>query len=191
MYEFGRPTRGPKIWPKCLQFWRPRLSAVAFAIESRFRRSMSHRRTLCQLSRFGHRRQAIYNHLCPSRFLRLPPRCRQYASAHASEQSFGQPLHETHPHLLKAGERTVPISASQISLQRLTYLLVTPGITAIEYAERRTKLAAKLPDKAIAIVAASDVKYRSGNVFYKFHQDPDFFYLTGGDLTALSSLPPT
>ncbi len=57
--------------------------------------------------------------------------------------------------------------------------LVTPGITAIEYAERRTRLAAKLPDKAIAIVAASDVKYRSGNVFYKFHQDPDFFYLTG------------
>jgi intermediate cleaving peptidase 55 len=57
--------------------------------------------------------------------------------------------------------------------------LVTPGITAIEYAERRTRLAAKLPDKAIAIVAASDVKYRSGNVFYKFHQEPDFFYLTG------------
>ena len=41
-----------------------------------------------------------------------------------------------------------------------------------------------MPDKAIAIVAASDVKYRSGNVFYKFHQDPDFFYLTGEEEVA-------
>lgn len=36
-----------------------------------------------------------------------------------------------------------------------------------------------MPKNAIAIVAASDIKYRSGNVFYEFHQDPDFFYLTG------------
>ena len=63
----------------------------------------------------------------------------------------------------------------------LTSSAVTPGITAIEYAQRRSKLAAKLPNKAIAIVAASEVKYRSGNVFYNFHQDPDFFYLTGVD----------
>lgn len=27
--------------------------------------------------------------------------------ATAAEYQFGQPLHETHPHLLKAGERTV------------------------------------------------------------------------------------
>ena len=56
---------------------------------------------------------------------------------------------------------------------------MTPGITALEYAQRRTRLAAKLPDEAIAIVAASDIKYRTGGVFYEFHQDPDFFYLTG------------
>ena len=58
-------------------------------------------------------------------------------------------------------------------------MLVTPGISALEYANRRAKLAAKLPPDSIAIVAASDVKYRSGAVFYEFHQDPDFFYLTG------------
>ena len=56
---------------------------------------------------------------------------------------------------------------------------MTPGITAQEYYDRRAKLAEALPPNSIAILAASDVKYRSGAVFYKFHQDPDFFYLTG------------
>ncbi|ETN39259.1 uncharacterized protein HMPREF1541_05482 [Cyphellophora europaea CBS 101466] len=78
----------------------------------------------------------------------------------AADLTFGQPVHETHPHLLAPGE-------------------LTPGISAQEYADRRTRLAAKLPDKAIAIVAASDIVFRSGSVFYEFHQDPDFFYLTG------------
>lgn len=56
---------------------------------------------------------------------------------------------------------------------------VTPGITALEYHKRRSKLAASLPEDSIAILAASDVKYRSGAVFYEFHQDSNFFYLTG------------
>ena len=81
-------------------------------------------------------------------------------TVNAAELSFGQPVHETHPHLLQPGE-------------------LTPGITAQEYADRRTKLASKLPNNAIAIVAASDIQFRSGSVFYEFHQDPDFLYLTG------------
>jgi intermediate cleaving peptidase 55 len=56
---------------------------------------------------------------------------------------------------------------------------VTPGITALEYFERRTKLAKELPPNSIAVLAANDLKYASGAVFYKFHQDPDFRYLTG------------
>ncbi|KAF2197434.1 xaa-Pro aminopeptidase-like protein [Delitschia confertaspora ATCC 74209] len=81
-------------------------------------------------------------------------------SVSASELQFGQPLHETHPHLLKPGE-------------------ITPGISALEYAHRRARLAKSLPPNSVAIFAASNVKYRSGAVFYKFHQDPDFLYLTG------------
>ena len=57
--------------------------------------------------------------------------------------------------------------------------VVTPGITALEYAQRRSKLAAKLPKNSIAVLSASDLKYRSGAVFFEFSQDPDFFYLTG------------
>ena len=56
---------------------------------------------------------------------------------------------------------------------------MTPGITAQEYYDRRAKLAKALPPNSIAVLAASDIKYRSGAVFYKFHQDPDFLYLTG------------
>ena len=56
---------------------------------------------------------------------------------------------------------------------------VTPGVTAQEYADRRSRLASKLPANAIAILASSDTKYRSGAVFYEFHQEPNFLYLTG------------
>jgi intermediate cleaving peptidase 55 len=56
---------------------------------------------------------------------------------------------------------------------------VTPGITALEYFQRRANLAKELPPNSIAVLAASDLKYASGAVFYKFHQDPDFRYLTG------------
>lgn len=44
---------------------------------------------------------------------------------------------------------------------------------------RRAKLASELPDGGLAICASSNIKYRSGPVFYEFHQDPDFYYLTG------------
>ncbi|KAK4580040.1 aminopeptidase [Recurvomyces mirabilis] len=84
--------------------------------------------------------------------------CRSVTSA--SELHFGQPLHETHPHLIKAGD-------------------LTPGISALEYHHRRAALARKLPRNSIAILAAADLKYRSGAVFYEFHQEPNFFYLTG------------
>ncbi|GAM89700.1 hypothetical protein ANO11243_077390 [Dothideomycetidae sp. 11243] len=89
---------------------------------------------------------------------------RAYASIATSK--FGQPLHETHPHILKAGELLKLIS-------------VTPGITAVEYHERRARLAKSLPRGGVAILPSADIKTRSGAVFYEFHQQPDFFYLTG------------
>ncbi|KAF4550051.1 Metallopeptidase-like protein 3 [Elsinoe fawcettii] len=73
---------------------------------------------------------------------------------------YGQPLHETHPHILQAGE-------------------LTPGITAVEYHERRARLAKSLPRGGVAVLPSADIKTRSGAVFYEFHQQPDFFYLTG------------
>ncbi|OJJ86189.1 aminopeptidase P family protein [Aspergillus glaucus CBS 516.65] len=89
------------------------------------------------------------------------PSWRTYASSiSAADLKFGQPLHETHPHILSPGE-------------------LTPGITALEYAQRRSKLANKLPQNAIAVLAASEVKYRAAGIFNDYRQDSNFFYLTG------------
>jgi hypothetical protein len=64
-------------------------------------------------------------------------------------------------------------------IRSLTFRIVTPGITAQEYAQRRSRLANRLPKNAIAIVAAADIKYRAAGVFYEYRQDSNFFYLTG------------
>ena len=91
---------------------------------------------------------------------RQQPQTHLYSTVHAGDLQFGQPLSETHPHLLRPGE-------------------LTPGITAQEYADRRTRLAQKLPTGAVAVVAAADIIQRTGSCFYEFYQDPDFLYLTG------------
>ncbi|KAK3303405.1 peptidase M24, structural domain-containing protein [Chaetomium strumarium] len=96
-----------------------------------------------------------------TQFLRGIPKRRSYAtSISAAELEFGQPVHETHPHILKPGE-------------------ITPGITAQEYADRRAKLAFSLPEGAVAVLPSAEVKYRSGAVFYPFRQESNFLYLTG------------
>ncbi|KAL4865584.1 hypothetical protein BDV12DRAFT_174390 [Aspergillus spectabilis] len=85
---------------------------------------------------------------------------RGYASISAAELKFGQPLHETHPHLLEPGE-------------------LTSGITALEYAQRRSRLANKLPKNAVAVLAAAEMTYRASGIFHEYRQDSNFFYLTG------------
>ncbi|SCU92475.1 LAMI_0E10638g1_1 [Lachancea mirantina] len=84
----------------------------------------------------------------------------KYTSKKAPPFQSGQPLFETRPFLMKRGE-------------------LTPGITALEYYERRTKLATRLPAKSCAIVVGSQLKYASGPVFYPFQQNNDLFYLSG------------
>ncbi|KAI0026137.1 aminopeptidase-like protein [Xylariomycetidae sp. FL0641] len=83
-----------------------------------------------------------------------------YTEVSASHLLFGQPVHETHPHLLAAGE-------------------LTPGITAQEYHERRAALCHALPPDSAAILPSATLKYRSGAVFYAFRQESNFLYLTG------------
>ena len=47
------------------------------------------------------------------------------------------------------------------------------------YAERRARLAKEIGEDAIAIIPAAVEVIRSHDTEYEFHQDPDFFYLTG------------
>ena len=45
--------------------------------------------------------------------------------------------------------------------------------------ERREALRAKMPKNSVAIFFANPVRNRSNDVDYVYHQDPDFYYLTG------------
>ncbi|KAI1817319.1 peptidase M24, structural domain-containing protein [Poronia punctata] len=106
---------------------------------------------------------SIPSRRCASIIPQISNRARTYATSSevsASGLLFGQPVHETHPHLLKPGE-------------------LTPGITAQEYHERRSRLCASLPPNSAVILRSAAVQYRSGAVFHGFRQDSNFLYLTG------------
>ena len=47
------------------------------------------------------------------------------------------------------------------------------------HAERRQKLREKMPANSVAVFFANAVRNRANDVDYVYHQDPDFFYLTG------------
>ncbi|TFK22199.1 peptidase M24 [Coprinopsis marcescibilis] len=73
---------------------------------------------------------------------------------------YGQPLQASHPHLFTRKD-------------------ITPGITAEEYEERRKRLMESLPDNSVVVSVAAPIKYMSKNIFYKYRQASDFWYLTG------------
>lgn len=47
------------------------------------------------------------------------------------------------------------------------------------HAERREALRAKMPDNSVAVIFANPVRNRANDVDYMYHQDPNFYYLTG------------
>lgn len=85
--------------------------------------------------------------------------CRTYASMYPHE--FAQPHPTSHPHMFSSSEE------------------ITPGITKEEYHQRRKRLIDSIPDSSLVILRAASVKYMSKNIFYRFRQASDFWYLTG------------
>lgn len=57
--------------------------------------------------------------------------------------------------------------------------IVTPGLPATEYEQRRANLMKVLPEGSAVISAGYGTRYMSNNVFYPFHQNTDFSYLCG------------
>ena len=47
------------------------------------------------------------------------------------------------------------------------------------HAERRQKLREKMPPNSVSVFFANPVRNRANDVDYVYHQDPDFYYLTG------------
>nr|GAT46177.1 methionine aminopeptidase [Mycena chlorophos] len=88
---------------------------------------------------------------------------RRYATAAIPKPSqYGQPTSLYHPHLVADSE-------------------LTPGFLAEEYERRRRTLMDALPDSSVVVATAGTVKFMSGQIFYKFRQASDFWYLTGFD----------
>lgn len=52
-------------------------------------------------------------------------------------------------------------------------------ITLKEYQARRRELAMRLPPDSIAVIPAASESLRNGDVYYRFRQNSDFYYLTG------------
>jgi len=81
---------------------------------------------------------------------------------------FGQPVAQTHPHLVEEGE-------------------LTPGITKAEYKERRQNLVDKISatrffkenNDHVIIIPGANQKYMTKNIPYVFKQNTDLHYLTG------------
>lgn len=57
--------------------------------------------------------------------------------------------------------------------------LPTDFLTKEWHKERREKLREKLPANSVAVFFANAVRNRSNDVDYVYHQDPDFYYLSG------------
>lgn len=58
--------------------------------------------------------------------------------------TYGQPLHQSHPHLVARGE-------------------LTPGIQAAQYEQRRAELMDALPDDSLVVSIAAPIKYVSNS----------------------------
>ncbi|KAI9138157.1 peptidase M24, structural domain-containing protein [Paraphysoderma sedebokerense] len=82
------------------------------------------------------------------------------AHSHSPFSQIGQPHHSTHPHILKDSE-------------------LTGGITVEEYESRRQRLMENVDSGGKVVIFGNPVCFSTNKIFYPFHQNTDFFYLTG------------
>ncbi|WFD35293.1 intermediate cleaving peptidase 55 [Malassezia cuniculi] len=98
------------------------------------------------------------------------------AKAKAPLPVCGQPLPHTHPHLFPIDfARGTDASAGG----GVAHDHITPGIPASEYEARRRALMDSLPSGSVAVLMGGRIKYMSRNIFYRFRQESNFWYLTG------------
>lgn len=81
--------------------------------------------------------------------------------------------------ILRSGDRLPDASIFDEGVGLIATEQLTPGIPKSEYEERRKKLMDRLPDNSVVVAMSGRVKSMSGNIFYKFRQETNFWYLTG------------
>ncbi len=82
--------------------------------------------------------------------------------------------------LLAASSLTAQeVEKKQIKQQQHDHRYDEDLLTREFHAERREALRDLLPENSVAVVFAAPVRNRSNDVDYEYHQNPDFYYLTG------------
>lgn len=66
-----------------------------------------------------------------------------------------------------------------VSIKSNKYIYETDRLSPEFHKQKRRDVANKLPENSVAVFFSSPVRNRSNDINYEFHQDPNFFYLTG------------
>jgi Xaa-Pro aminopeptidase len=78
------------------------------------------------------------------------------------------------PFIFLAQENKIDIPANKLHYEYDTDLL-----DASFFAKNREKLRQEMPKNSVAVLFANPVRNRSNDINYEYHQDPNFYYLTG------------
>eukprot|EP00761_Pharyngomonas_kirbyi_P000809 gb/GECH01000810.1/.p1 GENE.gb/GECH01000810.1/~~gb/GECH01000810.1/.p1 ORF type:complete len:573 (+),score=161.43 gb/GECH01000810.1/:1-1719(+) len=84
---------------------------------------------------------------------------RNYSSLKLNRK-IGQPIHNTHPHLVKQGDLSV-------------------GFDAAEFSKRRVEFSERLTPNSLAIIPSAAHPFMSNDIPFRFRQNSNFYYLTG------------
>ncbi len=81
-------------------------------------------------------------------------------------------------YLLGTSQETITLDAKRITPEEVG-IYDTDLLPPSFHKNRREALRKLMPDKSVAVFFAGPVRNRSNDVDYEFHQDPNFYYLTG------------
>uniref|UniRef100_A0A2M4CVW1 Putative xaa-pro aminopeptidase n=1 Tax=Anopheles darlingi TaxID=43151 RepID=A0A2M4CVW1_ANODA len=100
------------------------------------------------------------------------PRLKVKSKLHCCQiATYGQPVVETHPHLMKAGEVMPGIQLEEVQNRRSALFEMMKAFCTVNID--------KQINHQIAIIPAATKKYMSDKIPYVFRQNTDFLYLSG------------
>jgi hypothetical protein len=108
----------------------------------------------------------IRNHLSTSQSTTCSATNHPLRRAFSVGRPIGQPLHESHPHLIGAGECTFYLPISFFCFSNIW--IVTKGIKVEEFKQRRDKLVANMLPGSVAIFYSAPEKIMTADIPYVY-----------------------